>query len=72
MSENPLPTGERLLRLPDVEARTGLKKSAVYAGVKNSTFPRPVRLGRRAVAWPSSEIDAWIAERIRSARGARR
>ena len=43
--------GERLLRLPDVEARTGLKKSAIYAGIKSGTFPVPVKLGPRAAAW---------------------
>ena len=34
---------EKLLRLPDVESLTGLKKSSIYAGMKASppTFPRP-------------------------------
>ena len=59
--------GERLLRLPDVEARTGLKKSAIYAGMKHGTFPTCVKLGPRAAAWPLSHIEAWIAERIRIA-----
>ena len=59
--------GESLLRLPDVEARTGLKKSAIYAGMKNRTFPACLKLGPRASAWPSSDIDAWIAERIATA-----
>lgn len=61
-------SGERLLRLPDVEARTGLKKSAIYAGVKDKSFPEPCKLGPRAVAWPASAIDAWIAGKIAGAR----
>ena len=61
-------SGERLLRLPDVEARTGLKKSAIYAGMKNQTFPPCVKLGARAAAWPETEIAEWIAGKIRSAR----
>ena len=65
-------TGERLLRLPDVEARTGLKKSAIYAGVKDKSFPEPCKLGPRAVAWPASAIDAWIAGKIAGARGAQK
>ena len=65
MQENSQRTGERLLRLPDVEARTGLKKSAIYAGMKAGTFPTCVKLGPRAAAWPLSEIESWIAERIR-------
>ena len=60
-------TGERLLRLPDVEARTGLRKSAIYEGMKAGTFPACLKLGTRASAWPSSSIDAWIAERIATA-----
>ena len=26
-------------------------------------FPRPVKIGRRAVAWPKSIIDEWIRAR---------
>lgn len=70
MQENPQQQpGERLLRLPEVEARTGLKKSAIYAGMKAGTFIKCIKLGPRAAAWPESEISKWIAERIRSARG---
>ena len=58
----------KLIRLPLVEDRTGLKKSSVYAGVKNKTFPAPVRLSARAVAWRESDVDQWIAERT-TARG---
>lgn len=53
----------KLLRLPAVEERTGLKKSTVYAGVSAKTFPAPVRLSARAVAWREEEIDRWISER---------
>lgn len=66
--ENPSTTGERLLRLPEVEARTGLKKSAIYAAMKAGTFPEAIKLGPRAAAWPLSLIEAWIAERIRIGR----
>lgn len=58
----------RLIRLARVEDLTGLKKSSVYAGVKNKTFPAPVRLSARAVAWRESDVDKWIAERT-TARG---
>lgn len=62
-----LTTGERLLRLPEVEARTGLKKSAIYAGMKAGTFPACLKLGARASAWPLSSVEGWIEERIRAA-----
>ncbi len=57
---------DKLLRLPRVEERTGLKKSSLYAGAKAGTFPAPVRLSARAVAWRESDIDRWIAARIKA------
>jgi len=64
--------GERLLRIPEVEARTGLKKSAIYAGIRAGTFPKCIKLGQRSAAWPLSAIEAWIAERIRAAQRVRK
>ena len=58
----PLKPG-KLIRLTDVEKRTCLKKSSIYAGGKAGTFPLPVRLSARAVAWRESDIDRWIADR---------
>ena len=59
---------ERLLRLPAVMAIVGLQKSSIYDGVKNGTFPAPIKLSRRAVCWPESHIAAWVDERIHHAR----
>ncbi len=58
---------ERLLRLPEVESRVGLRKSAIYemSGRNPPAFPRPLKLSRRAVFWPASSIDAWVQDRIR-------
>ena len=63
--------GEALLRISAVTARTGLGKSAIYDGIKAGTFPPYLKLGR-ASAWPSSAIDAWIAERIAASNELRR
>lgn len=56
---------EKLLRLPEVESLTGLKKSSIYAGMGASppTFPNCIRLSARAVAWRESDILAWQALR---------
>jgi len=54
---------ERLLRLPDVESLTSLRKSSIYSGMKDGTFPCSVRLSARAVAWRESDIAAWQAQR---------
>lgn len=56
-----------LLRLPTVLEITGLKKSTIYAGAKNGTFPKPVKVGSRAVAWRSDEVKQWIDDLPRAA-----
>ena len=59
---------EKLLRLPEVTNQTGLRRAAIYARIAEGTFPSPVKIGTRAVAWPESSVQAWIAERITEAR----
>lgn len=54
----------RLLRLPDVIVATGCGRSTIYDAIRAGTFPQPVPLGGRSVAWPESEIAAWIDARI--------
>ena len=54
---------ERILRRPEVEARTGLSRSTIYDWMKRGEFPKPVALGSRLVGWRESEIDAWLAAR---------
>ena len=58
----------RFLRLPEVIARTGLKRSSIYAAIQAGTFPAQIPLGERAVGWDESEVSAWIESRILSAR----
>ncbi len=56
------------LRLPEVKAITGLSKSSLYALIKEKSFPAPVRLAARAVAWVRSEVREWAAERVEASR----
>lgn len=56
--------GNRLLRRRDVELKTGKSRSAIYAGVSNGTFPAPVPIGDKSVAWLEEEVDSWIAARL--------
>ncbi|MGV8399229.1 AlpA family transcriptional regulator [Pseudomonas aeruginosa] len=55
----------RILRRPEVEAKTGFKRAHIYNLMQEGKFPKPIRLGIRAVGWDSLEIDLWIAERLR-------
>jgi predicted DNA-binding transcriptional regulator AlpA len=56
------------LRLPEVKAVTGLSKTSLYALIREKSFPAPVRLGPRAVAWVRSEIRQWAVERVHASR----
>lgn len=47
----------RLLRRPEVEARIGLSRSSIYAMMDRGEFPRPRRIGQRAVAWDEAMIE---------------
>jgi len=66
MSEPQKKNSVYLERLPQVKARTGLSRSEIYRRISFGDFPRAIKLGERASAWSSSEIDAWIADRIAS------
>jgi prophage regulatory protein len=59
---------DRLIRLPEVEATTGLKKSTIYLLMKRGEFPRAVQITARCVAWPESLVLTFVQERIASAR----
>lgn len=56
---------ERLLRLTEVQRRVPYSRSNLYLLIKRGAFPQPIDLGARAVAWLESEIDDWIATRIK-------
>jgi prophage regulatory protein len=56
------------LRLPELKSVTGLSKSSLYALMRANSFPAPVRLGPRTVAWVRSEVRQWAAERISKSR----
>jgi len=55
---------DALLRRKAVQELTGLSRSGLYAAIKNGTFPSPVKIGLRAVAWRYREIAAWIQSKV--------
>jgi len=52
-----------LARLPTVLKMTGLGRSTIYRWIADGSFPPPVRLGPRAVAWRWSDLDRWSESR---------
>jgi prophage regulatory protein len=55
---------ERLIRIAEVKRLTGISTATLYRKISTKEFPRPVRLGAVARAWPLSEVQDWIAGRI--------
>ena len=50
----------RLIRLPDVIARVGIKRSMIYRLMGEGHFPRSRSLGPKCAVWVESEIDEWV------------
>ena len=55
---------KRFIRLPEVSNRTGYRRTSIYEKISEGTFPAPIKLGPRAVAWVSEEIDKWMDARV--------
>ena len=53
---------KKIYRLPEVMTMTGLSRSSIYLRISANEFPKPVKLGRRAVGWPEDAIIAWQAK----------
>ena len=68
-----------IIRRKQVEARTGLSRSSIYARMRQNpkrpgdydpTFPKPVSVGAKAVGWIEAEVEAWLAAQIQKSRKA--
>lgn len=51
--------GQKLLRLPEVESITGIKKSTIYKLMKEGRFPQCVKVSARISVWPSDKVADW-------------
>jgi prophage regulatory protein len=58
--ETPYLPPARLLRLPEVMARVGLRRSAIYQRMSEGRFPKSRSLGPKCAVWVEAEIDEWI------------
>lgn len=55
---------QSVMRRAEVERATGLPRSTIYELMARGHFPKPIRLGARAVGWLESEITAWQRARV--------
>jgi prophage regulatory protein len=49
-----------LLRKPTVLERLGIQKSKLSDDIRKGLIPPPIKIGNRAVAWVSTEIDCLV------------
>jgi len=54
----------KILRRREVESIIGLSRSTIYNLMAEDAFPKPIRLGARAVGWHESDIRDWLSQRI--------
>jgi prophage regulatory protein len=55
---------QRILRLPEVCAVTGLGRSFIYQLQAAGNFPQRIKLGARAVGWLEDEVQKWLSNKI--------
>ena len=58
------PDDVRFLRRREVEHLTGLSRSSIYLLMKLGTFPKPVRLGPKCVAWVDREVRNFLLAKV--------
>ena len=51
---------KRFIKLPEVSKRVAKSRSAIYKAISEGQFPKPYKIGDRAVAFLDCDIDAWI------------
>jgi len=66
MTQKPPQSGERFLRLEQVNEKIGTSGKTIYLWIREGRFPKSVPLYGGRVAWLESEVAAWMAERIAS------
>lgn len=60
----------KIMKRRQVEEQIGYGRSAIYAMVAEGSFPKPIKLGARAVGWLESEVSAWLQDRVKASRAA--
>lgn len=55
---------DKILRLNEVKALSGLSRSTIYAEIAKGNFPKQIQLtGARSVGWYESAINQWVESR---------
>ena len=57
-----------LIKLPTVKTTINLSKSSIYELMKQDSFSKSIRIGKRGVEWVESEVQQWIKDKIYQSR----
>lgn len=63
-------TNYKILRCHEMTNRIGVSRSTIYDWMKpesprfDSSFPKPVKLGKSSVGWIESDLNRWLELRI--------
>jgi prophage regulatory protein len=60
---NNLSENQTLISAKEVLRRVQRSKAWLYKQLSNNTFPRPVKIGTRAISFVESEVDHWIQDK---------
>ena len=55
----------QFVRLKETIRITNFSRSSIYRGIRDGSFPIPVRIGERAIAFKIKELEKWIESRPR-------
>lgn len=53
---------EPMLNIEQIAKLLGVNPRSIRRWIEAGTFPCGIRIGRRAVRWPTEQIDTWVAE----------
>jgi prophage regulatory protein len=54
---------DRILREPECKRITGLSRTTRWRGVRDCTFPKPVKITSTTIGWFETDVARWLAER---------
>ncbi len=54
---------KRIYRLAEVTQAFGISRASVYRLMTKNLFPRPIKIGLRAVGWDADDLNVWYSER---------
>jgi prophage regulatory protein len=57
------PEAKMIMRMTDVCSELGVSRASVYRLLESGGFPKPLKLGKRAIGWERDHIQQWVKSR---------